>query len=96
MITPVAIANIGFKYYIIYAVIGICIPVTVYFFYPETMGRNLEELDLVFRESSSIFTVVATARHLPKNALQSHLQATEKGAAFVVAQEEDARPDDTV
>jgi MFS family permease len=31
MITPVAINNIGYKYYIVYACIGACIPVTVYF-----------------------------------------------------------------
>ena len=31
MITPVAINNIGYQYYIVYACIGSCIPITVYF-----------------------------------------------------------------
>lgn len=35
MITPVAIESIGYKYYIVYTVVGFCIPLTVYFLYPE-------------------------------------------------------------
>lgn len=44
MITPIALESIGWQYYIIYAVIGACIPVLVFFFYPETMGRSLEQM----------------------------------------------------
>ena len=35
MITPVAIETIGYRYYIVYAVIAACIPASIYFFYPE-------------------------------------------------------------
>ena len=35
MITPVAIESIGYKYYIVYTVIGFCIPLSVFFLYPE-------------------------------------------------------------
>lgn len=35
MITPIAIDSIGYKYYIVYACIGFCIPFSVYFLYPE-------------------------------------------------------------
>ncbi|GME28242.1 Sugar transporter [Neofusicoccum parvum] len=65
MVTPVALANIAWRYYIVYAVIGACIPITVYFFYPETMGRNLEELDLMFRESPSVLATVRFAKKRP-------------------------------
>ena len=65
MITPVAINNIGYQYYIVYAVIAACIPISVYFFYPETMGRNLEEIDLMFRESPSVFATVGFAKNRP-------------------------------
>ncbi|KAE8153956.1 hypothetical protein BDV25DRAFT_126846 [Aspergillus avenaceus] len=65
MITPVAINTIGYKYYIVFTCIGFCIPVSVYFFYPETMGRSLEEIDLVFRNSPSVFSTVAYARTNP-------------------------------
>lgn len=66
MITPVALDTIGWRYYIIYAVISACIPVTVYLFYPETMGRNLEALDHVFRDASSPWHIVSMARKLPQ------------------------------
>lgn len=39
MVTPVAIATIGYRYYIIYAIISALIPIVVFFFYPETMNR---------------------------------------------------------
>ena len=58
MVTPVAFGQIGPRYWIVFAVVGSLIPATVFFFFPETVGRNLEELDLAFRESKSIFGVV--------------------------------------
>ncbi|KAK0128134.1 hypothetical protein ONS95_000118 [Cadophora gregata] len=64
LITPVAIADIGYRYYILYTVIGLCIPVTFYFFYPETMGRSLEELDEAFRSNSSILGIVSASKKL--------------------------------
>lgn len=66
MVTPVAIDTIGYKYYILYAVLSACIPVIVYFFYPETMNRNLELLSLVFREASGPCQLVSMARRLPQ------------------------------
>lgn len=47
-ITPIAITNIGYKFYIIFAVFNFCIAITVYFFLPETMGLSLEEIDFYF------------------------------------------------
>ena len=38
----------------------------VYFFYPETAGRSLEEMDAIFTKCKSIFTVVRLARDEPK------------------------------
>ncbi|KAL4920907.1 general substrate transporter [Aspergillus aurantiobrunneus] len=66
MITPVALDTIGYRYYIVYAAISACIPVTVYLFYPETMGRNLESLSRVFRDAPSMWHVVAMAKDLPR------------------------------
>ncbi|KAL2813223.1 general substrate transporter [Aspergillus granulosus] len=65
MITPVALNTIGWRYYILYAVISTCIPVTVYLFYPETMGRSLEGLGAVFRDAKSIWEVVEMAKRMP-------------------------------
>lgn len=66
MITPVAFASIGYKTYIIFAVINgaLILPVT-YFFYPETAYRSLEEMDNIFVKTNSIFTVVKVAKNEP-------------------------------
>ncbi|KAL2844762.1 general substrate transporter [Aspergillus pseudoustus] len=65
MATPVALDTIGWRYYIVYAVISACIPATVYLFYPETMGRSLEGLEAVFRDAGSAWEVVEMARRMP-------------------------------
>lgn len=62
MVTPVAINTIGWKYYLVYACIGGVIPFVVYFFYPETKSRTLEELDIMFKEAPSIRAVVKYSR----------------------------------
>lgn len=65
MVTPTAIAQIGYQYYIVYAVISLIIPPSVYLFYPETKNRSLEEVDQIFRESTSIRDAVRASRKLP-------------------------------
>lgn len=37
----------------------------VYFFYPETAKRSLEEMDRIFRKTTSIFSLVKTADKEP-------------------------------
>ncbi|KAL4887403.1 general substrate transporter [Aspergillus karnatakaensis] len=69
MVTPVALDTISWRYYIIYTVISASIPVTVYFFYPETMGRSLESLNLVFRDAESVWDVVKLASKVPEGDL---------------------------
>ncbi|KAJ5201335.1 uncharacterized protein N7498_005998 [Penicillium cinerascens] len=65
MITPVAFENIGYQTYIIFAVINAFIFPVVYFFYPETAYRSLEEMDTIFQNSTSVFNVVSVARNQP-------------------------------
>lgn len=65
MVTPVAINTIGYQYYIVFAVIAACIPISVILFFPETMGRNLEEIDLMFKDSPSIWATVRFAKNRP-------------------------------
>ncbi|CAK7207184.1 hypothetical protein SEUCBS139899_009992 [Sporothrix eucalyptigena] len=48
MTTPVAINNIGSKTYIIYGMFNVVAIAVVYFFYPETKGKTLEQIDLIF------------------------------------------------
>ncbi|KAL2826130.1 general substrate transporter [Aspergillus cavernicola] len=65
MITPVAFQNIGYQTYIIFAVINAFIFPVTYFFYPETAYRSLEEMDRIFRKTTSVFNVVQTAYDEP-------------------------------
>lgn len=51
---------------IIYTVTCATFVPIVYFFYPETAGRSLEEIDAIFVESRSIFDTVKVAKRMPK------------------------------
>ncbi|KAF7927724.1 uncharacterized protein EAE98_006106 [Botrytis deweyae] len=51
-VNPIGMGNIGWKYLIMYCV-TICIEIIViYFFYPETQGRTLEELAFLFEDNA--------------------------------------------
>ncbi|PGH01140.1 hypothetical protein AJ79_08011 [Helicocarpus griseus UAMH5409] len=61
MITPVSFANIRYQTYIIFAVINAFIFPTVYFFFPETRYRSLEEMDDIFKKSTNVFNSVTNS-----------------------------------
>lgn len=48
MVTPIMIANIGWATYLVFAIINACFLPVIFFFYPETQGRSLEEIDIIF------------------------------------------------
>ncbi|QQK47222.1 Major facilitator superfamily domain, general substrate transporter [Penicillium digitatum] len=58
MSTPVAFQNIGYKTSVIFAVINTFMFPCVYFFFPETRYRSLEELDAIFKKSTNVFNAV--------------------------------------
>lgn len=62
MVTPVAIETIGWRYYLVFLIISALILPVVYFGYPETMGRSLEELEMMFSEGRSIPGIVRESR----------------------------------
>lgn len=49
LISSVAIANIAWRFYIIFAVLNFAWFPIVWFFYVETTGLSLEEVDLMFK-----------------------------------------------
>jgi sugar porter (SP) family MFS transporter len=67
MITPVLIASINWGTYLFFAVLNaIFIPI-LYFLYPETAGRSLEEIDLIFAKGfMENMNYVKAAQQLPK------------------------------
>ncbi|KAL3472389.1 general substrate transporter [Aspergillus californicus] len=91
MVTPVALDTIGYQYYVMYTVLSACIPVGVYFFYPETMNRNLELINQVFRDASSPWEIVSMARHLPQGEVsEAQLAVLTKKDGTAVEMKEDA------
>ena len=62
MVTPIAFTNIGWKTYVVFAVLNaMAIPIYLVF-YPETSGRSLEEIDLIFSSSTNIFEAVKLSK----------------------------------
>ncbi|KAH6608987.1 sugar transporter family, partial [Trichoderma cornu-damae] len=50
MITPVSFTNIKWKTYVVFAVLNALVVPCVYFFFPETAYRSLEEMDAIFQK----------------------------------------------
>ncbi|KAJ5728230.1 general substrate transporter [Penicillium malachiteum] len=63
-ITPVAFVTIKWRYYIVYAVISISVAVMVYFFFPETNCRSLEEMDELLSNPDHWWQVPSYAREV--------------------------------
>jgi hypothetical protein len=79
MVTPVAIETIGWRYYLVFLIISAIIVPIVYIFYPETMGRSLEELEMMFASGKSIPGIVRESRKPLTGGFLSEDQAMEKG-----------------
>ncbi|KAL1895930.1 hypothetical protein Sste5346_005029 [Sporothrix stenoceras] len=63
-VTPPGTDNLGNKYWIIFAVINAAFVPIVFFFFPETKGRSLEDIDIIFRHTTSIFDAVSVAENM--------------------------------
>ncbi|KAF1851417.1 general substrate transporter [Cucurbitaria berberidis CBS 394.84] len=66
MITPVLVSQIKWGTYLLFAALNACFIPLIYFFYPETAGRSLEEIDLIFAKGfSEKMSYVNAAKQLP-------------------------------
>ncbi|RHZ43103.1 uncharacterized protein CDV56_100780 [Aspergillus thermomutatus] len=66
MVTPIMISNISWGTYLFFACINACFLPVIYFFYPETAGRSLEEIDLIFAKGYlENISYVRAAKELP-------------------------------
>ncbi|ETN44473.1 uncharacterized protein HMPREF1541_10143 [Cyphellophora europaea CBS 101466] len=77
-VTPIAFTDIGWRYFIVYCVLNAAWVPIIYFFFPETKGRALEEIDEIFIASKSIFDPVRMARTQPTDLVDFVSPRTEK------------------
>ena len=55
-VNPIALDHIGWKYYIIFAVVIVVMTIIIYFIYPETRGHSLEEMASIFDGEAAAVT----------------------------------------
>ncbi|KAL5363317.1 general substrate transporter [Aspergillus floccosus] len=76
-ITPISFANIGWRTFIIFAVLNAAFIPMVYFFYPETKGLELEDIPLLFNRggfTGGVFTSKGGRTVMPgQHAQESHV-----------------------
>jgi len=53
-VAPIGVKNIGYKFYIVFAIINASFVPVIYFFYPETKGLSLESIDLLFSKDQAL------------------------------------------
>ena len=70
IITPALFTHSLWRTYIVFAVTNFCIVPIIYFFYPETGSRSLEEVDVLFKSAgekgNAWLTVVKVAKEEPR------------------------------
>ncbi|KAI0816567.1 general substrate transporter [Xylaria sp. FL0064] len=66
LITPVLVTNIGWGTFLFFAVLNATFLPTIYFFYPETARRSLEEIDIIFAKGNvEKISYIKAAKELP-------------------------------
>lgn len=61
-VSPIAFANIGWRYYSVFIVTNVLGAVTVWSWFPETKGRSLEEVGALFGEEIVVESDIAAAK----------------------------------
>lgn len=64
-LTPLGIHHLRWKFYVIFFILNAAFIPIVYLFYPETAGKSLEEIDLMFAGSEKKYFVVNVDSLLP-------------------------------
>ncbi|OJJ51652.1 hypothetical protein ASPZODRAFT_156496 [Penicilliopsis zonata CBS 506.65] len=86
-IAPVSIDNIGWRTYIIWAVLNFASCIIVYLYFPETSSLTLESVDFLFSSSKDIREVVAKSENLWANSIRLEVGAAAAAATAGDVQE---------
>lgn len=57
-ITPIGIQNLGWKFWIVWTVLNAVFLPVIYFLYPETANRTLEDVDAYYRTNPPLIVVL--------------------------------------
>lgn len=69
--SPIALTKIGFKYFYVFFVFNVIAFLCFWFFYPETKGRTLEQMDVLFGDQ-----LVPHALEDPQGAMAMNKEST--------------------
>lgn len=56
-ITPIGIQNLGWRFWIVFTIFNAAFMPVIYFLYPETANRTLEDLDDYYRHNPKLIVV---------------------------------------
>ena len=79
--TPLGFQTLSWKFYFVWMAVAASIIPGVYFFFPETTGLSMEEIDVMFRETPSIFATTRVSREMRREKFESMATITGKGEA---------------
>ncbi|KAF9483698.1 general substrate transporter [Pholiota conissans] len=92
-ITPLGIANLGWRFYLIWVVFNAIFVPLVWLVYPETANRQLEDIDRLYREDKSMVFVFRNKEAIQVKRPQRFIDADEQRIEMltITAQEEEDR-----
>ncbi|GLB42694.1 putative major facilitator superfamily, sugar transporter (TC 2.A.1.1) family protein [Lyophyllum shimeji] len=80
-ITPVGIANLGWRFYLIWMVFNAAFVPLIWLIYPETSNRHLEDIDRLYRENRSMILVYRNKEATQVQRPQRFIDATQERIA---------------
>lgn len=82
LVTPIAFNGMGQTYFVIFAGCNAMMVPVIYYYFPETAGRSLEEMDKIFALSKGVRDCVKVARILPHGLINELSSEKELGDNF--------------